>query len=859
MHSDSIRKLAAIMFTDIVGFTEQMGKDEDAALTLLEKKRRITSPLISKFDGELLKEMGDGLLITFPSAVKAANCAIEFQNALKNETELSIRIGIHIGDVVQKGRDVFGDGVNIASRIESLAETGGIAVSEKVFDDVRNKKNIYSSYLGYKNLKGVDRPIAIYAISSDPSSLPESVPYDGFTPKKSSLGKIPFLIAGLVLGLIITVFALRNSDMDQSIFNVNSLAIFNFENLSNGNSDRMGQIIQELVIADLSGIDGFKVFSSQRLFDIQKQMGIDSRMIDQSIALNVAKMAGAVHMITGNIIEGVEQQILTANILNVDDGSILKSRQVRGQDIFAMVDDLTALVKNDIDLKRADRILDVNVKEKTTSNMEAYNHYLEGVDLLYQSLFDKSISSFNKAISLDPNFKQAYFKLADTQLWAYYFNESHETLEQLSKLPNLTENDQQIIQGIEYLIREENEKAETIYQTLVNKESDNKEYWYSLGESIYHGRANMLEALDAFENAVNLDPGFALSYVHIFDIYLNRELFNRGFNKVEKYIELFPQAANGYIFRCQYNIALGNRDGAESDIEIAQNIDPENHMLTVPLLYLEKFQDAEKLANYHLTQKLSEGTEFDGKITMGAIRLMQGQVKEGISYYEEALSFDNPYLKPLSTMAVWIIVETYISQNQPERARKYVAELKKWIDDNDHHTILLIDYFNVIVASSEKDADMVNQFILKMKQRLDSYPGIKSVDNYIYYAGLAWESWLNKEPLKALEKISQVQDSKQWKTSLYNLEALCYLETKQYDLAIEIGEKMSSVKSYWELFPITYANGFYIKGLAYEALGRISDAIQEFETLSAHWKNADLKIPMLLDSKKRLITLKKTS
>ena len=178
------RKLAAIMFTDIVGFTEQMGKDEDAALTLLEKKRRITSPLISKFDGELLKEMGDGLLITFPSAVKAANCAIEFQNALKNGTELSIRIGIHIGDVVQKGRDVFGDGVNIASRIESLAETGGIAVSEKVFDDVRNKKNIYSSYLGYKNLKGVDRPIAIYAISSDPSSLPESVPYDGFTPKK---------------------------------------------------------------------------------------------------------------------------------------------------------------------------------------------------------------------------------------------------------------------------------------------------------------------------------------------------------------------------------------------------------------------------------------------------------------------------------------------------------------------------------------------------------------------------------------------------------------------------------------------------------------------------------------------------
>ena len=125
------RKLAAIVFTDICGFTELMGRDESLAMALLEKQKRLLRPIIENFQGEWLKEIGDGTLSSFPSAVQAVTCALEIQRILEHDPELTVRVGIHIGDIIKKNGDVFGDGVNIASRLEPLAEPGGICVSER--------------------------------------------------------------------------------------------------------------------------------------------------------------------------------------------------------------------------------------------------------------------------------------------------------------------------------------------------------------------------------------------------------------------------------------------------------------------------------------------------------------------------------------------------------------------------------------------------------------------------------------------------------------------------------------------------------------------------------------------------------
>ena len=162
MRSESKRKLAAIMFTDMVGYTALMQDDEPQARELIERQREILTPLVKKHDGEVLQYVGDGTFCTFNSAIEAVNCAIEIQRALFNQKEINLRIGIHVGDVVSKGEEIYGDGVNIASRIEPLAEPGGICITERVYEDIRNQPEIETVFLGEKTLKNVEHPIKVY-------------------------------------------------------------------------------------------------------------------------------------------------------------------------------------------------------------------------------------------------------------------------------------------------------------------------------------------------------------------------------------------------------------------------------------------------------------------------------------------------------------------------------------------------------------------------------------------------------------------------------------------------------------------------------------------------------------------------
>ena len=146
------RKLAAIMFTDMVGYTSLMQKDEVQARELVQNHREIIKPLIEKHAGEVIQYVGDGTFSTFGSAIEAVNCAAEIQRHLLDVKGISVRIGLHVGDVVVEGEEVYGDGVNVASRLEPLAEPGGIFISGRVYDDIndvlehRHKQNFGLSF-----------------------------------------------------------------------------------------------------------------------------------------------------------------------------------------------------------------------------------------------------------------------------------------------------------------------------------------------------------------------------------------------------------------------------------------------------------------------------------------------------------------------------------------------------------------------------------------------------------------------------------------------------------------------------------------------------------------------------------------
>ena len=162
----SKKKLKAIAFTDIVDFTKISADDEQHALNLIDKQREIVKPIVEKHNGEWLKEIGDGLLFSFDSSLDAVNCSIEIQHSLKDIDGFKIRIGIHQGDIFIKDGDVFGDDVNIASRVESFAPGGGIAVSDKISKDIAGVKYIKTKFIGHKKLKGVQQETKIKCITS---------------------------------------------------------------------------------------------------------------------------------------------------------------------------------------------------------------------------------------------------------------------------------------------------------------------------------------------------------------------------------------------------------------------------------------------------------------------------------------------------------------------------------------------------------------------------------------------------------------------------------------------------------------------------------------------------------------------
>ena len=168
------RQLAVIMFTDIVGYTALMGKDSKKALDLVRQSKEIQKPLVEKYNGRWLKEMGDGAMASFSTALDAVNCAVEIQRTSRADFEADLRIGIHLGDITIENGDVYGDGVNIASRLESITDPGGIYISDSVEKSIRGQTDVQAKYLGEINLKNVNYGVRTYALQGVGLPVPET-------------------------------------------------------------------------------------------------------------------------------------------------------------------------------------------------------------------------------------------------------------------------------------------------------------------------------------------------------------------------------------------------------------------------------------------------------------------------------------------------------------------------------------------------------------------------------------------------------------------------------------------------------------------------------------------------------------
>ena len=229
---DSKRKLAAIVFTDIVGFTRLTAKDQSKASSLLKKQRELFRPIIESFNGEWIKEMGDGLLLTFDTITDAVNCCIKLQDTSKKIDELVLRIGIHQGEILVEDNDIIGDDVNVAARIEPFSAPGGIAISSKVHDAIIREEEFETKYLGKPKLKGVGQKVEVYCLTSHGlketilSDVSAKLEPEGYQWNFYSLSGAALTIIGILFWINLSFLGIGVADT----FKVPSIAVLPFEN-----------------------------------------------------------------------------------------------------------------------------------------------------------------------------------------------------------------------------------------------------------------------------------------------------------------------------------------------------------------------------------------------------------------------------------------------------------------------------------------------------------------------------------------------------------------------------------------------------------------------------------------------------
>tara|TARA_B100002051_G_scaffold257469_1_gene274897 strand:- start:34 stop:2073 length:2040 start_codon:yes stop_codon:yes gene_type:complete len=329
------RKLAAIMFTDIAGYTASMSKSESKSLELLEKKRTILKPLLKEYNGTFVKEIGDGTLSYFESAVSAATCAVKLQEQTYNDKDINIRAGIHIGDIVFKDGDVFGDGVNVASRLESIAPKGGVCVSKNVYDELLNQDDFDGVELGLQSLKGVGRLVEVFGLKGEKLNEPN--------PDKYQDNKV----------------AIHSDD------EVPSIAIIPFKNKGAEEDVFYAYGISADLISDCSGAGLIRVASLSNIEKIESYESLQAE--DLASKLDVRYTAEGTLWKMGDMFQ------LSVELYDTKDKKVVWSD--RWQEKW---DNLTTIKSNLSDglLKALDTTSKVEKKAETT-NTKAYELYLK--------------------------------------------------------------------------------------------------------------------------------------------------------------------------------------------------------------------------------------------------------------------------------------------------------------------------------------------------------------------------------------------------------------------------------------------------------------------------------------------------
>lgn len=481
------RKLRAILSADVKGYSLLMADYEAHTIGTLKKYRSLMSDLIQQHSGRVVDNPGDNLLAEFSSAVDALEAAVQIQNKLKKENakfveekRLQFRIGVNIGDIVHDGGRIYGSGVNVAARIEGIADPGGVCISRSTYDQVKDKVDLAFDYLGEHEVKNIKEPVRVYKVLIGSEPAKSLVEEKLELPDKPSIAVLPFInISG---------------DPEQEYF-------------SDG--------ITEDLITDLSKVSGLFVIARNSVFTF-KGMTVKVK--------ELGKKLGVRYVLEGSVRKAGNRLRITAQLVDTStEGHLWAERYDRNlNDIFSLQDEVTQKIVAALTVKLT-KDEQERIFQKDTNNLEAYNYNLRGLESIYRWTKESMAEArqmLEKAINLDPEYASACSNLAKCHWadWANGWSQSPQSLEQAFKLSQraITLDDSltsaRIVLSDVYLWRRLHDKAIVVIERAVKLNPNCADAIEQQGEIlIWAGRPQ--EGMELVRKAMRFNPIYPVWYL----------------------------------------------------------------------------------------------------------------------------------------------------------------------------------------------------------------------------------------------------------------------------------------------------------------------------------------------------------
>ncbi len=645
------RKLAAIMFTDMVDYSALAQRDEALALELLEEHRRVLRGLFPEHQGTEIKTTGDGFLVEFASALAAVRCAIEIQEVIagRNATApdgktFQIRIGIHVGDVVRRENDVFGDGVNIAARIEPLAEPGGICISEDVARQVQNKLPQTFVKFGPAELKNIQLPVVVYKLSSGAANAGATAPSARRPSSLSRSTQVFAVILPVVLGVSVwmigkfwpTKSVISSIPSAKPSARITSLAVKPLDDYSGDtNNAYLSDGMTDAFCAALGNISALRVpgrstvmrykHSPKSIPEMAKELSVDA-VVEGSI-----QRAGNRILVTVQLVEGATDRHLWAARFERDMGDFFK---VQGEVAQAIADEIQ------VRLTPEDR---ARLGRARTVNPDALEAYLRGMESFW-NWSDKGVSNafnyFQQAIKIDPNYAPAHAGIAIA-----YYNEKEGPREAMPKVLAAAQEairldpmlgDAYVIRGWVRLQFDWNwAEAEKDFRHGLDL-APNSSYALDTYFSFLVQREKFDEAIAYAQKALKLDPrspALNADLGWVYDMAGHPELATPHLVKA---LQLETNFAYGHFILSENHRLLGKTNEAVAEVEKVVALDPgPQSVAALGYIYGVVGRRAEALQQLAKLDELSR-TRFVGNYWRAMISMGLGQKETALDFLEKA-------------------------------------------------------------------------------------------------------------------------------------------------------------------------------------------------------------------------------